>query len=134
MSHREQEQGVWSSRSDSRTAWKPDLGVHHGDQLVARAVSLRLESRDHDAQILLERLVRAEGQPPYPRVQTVGTHDQIEVTGAPALELDPDPLSVVRERLHGVVQDQLSPAVERVVDHRSQIGPGDAHIPLASPP
>ena len=106
-----------------------DLGVHRRDEFVAGTVSLHLERRDHDAQIPLELFVRPESEPADPGVQAVGTHDQIEIPGLPALERDPNPVPLVRERPHGVVQDQLGGAVQGVVDRRGQVRARDTHIP-----
>lgn len=110
-----------------------DLGVHHGDEFVARAVAGDVEHRDDDVLVALELLVRAEHQPADPGVQSVRSHDEIEVAGLPVLEGDPDSIPVVVESLHSVAQNQLGAALQCTVDGRGQIGPGDADVPLGRP-
>ena len=64
VSNREKEQCDIVTEGESDRL-ETDFGMHHGDEFVARAVSLGFEGRDHDTQVLLEGLVRAESQLPH---------------------------------------------------------------------
>src|SRR5215211_5374473 len=66
-------------------------------------------------------------------MQSVRTYHEIEVTDLSTLERDPNPISVVHKLMDGVVQDQFTCAVKRLIDHGRQVRPGDAHVPLRRP-
>ena len=63
-------------------------------------------------------------------MQSIRSHDEIEVAWLPILERDADSIAVIVESVHRVIQDQLGTTFERVVDGRGQIGAGNADIPL----
>ena len=129
MPQAEQEQcGVVAEREADRL--KPDLGVHHRDELVTFRIPLHLERGHHNAEILFELFLRTECEPAHPRVQAIRPDDEIEIAGAPALKRDPNALTVVGEGSHGVAEHQLHRAAEGVVDHRGEVRSRDAHIPL----
>ena len=74
---------------------EPDVGVHHGDELVARAVPGDVEGGHDDAEVVLEPLLRTEGQQAHPRVQAVGSHHEVEVPPRPAAERHVHAVAVV---------------------------------------
>ena len=57
---------VTSSRSESRTAWKPTSACIIATSSSRGSVALDVERRDDDVQVRLELLVRAEHQPAHP--------------------------------------------------------------------
>ena len=102
--------------------------MRHRGELVTRAITVDIEDCDRDAQVALELLLGSEGDRPHPRVQSIRSDDKVEVPRSTAGELDAHPISVIVERLDGVVEDRLHLTAECVVDDSCQVRARDADI------
>ena len=122
-----------SSCSDNRSSWNPDVGVHHGDELVAGAIACDVEGGHHDAEVVLEPLLWTEGQRAHPGVQAVGSHHEVEVPPRPAAECHVHVVAGVIDGLHRVAENGLDAPLGRPVDGRRQVGAGDGHVAIPRP-
>ena len=110
---------------------EPDLGVHHRDELVARAVPGDVEHGDDDPEVVLEPLLRTEDQQAHPRVQAVRPHHEVEVPPRPAAERHVHAVAVVVDRLAPCRRRRVSTRPsKRLVDGRREIGAGDGDVAI----
>ncbi len=130
MPSRDQEQGVVIVEREPEDL-ESDIRIHHRHELVARTITPCLERREHDAQILLEPLVRAEREPAHLRMQAIRADDEVELPAQTAVEGDANRGAVVLECADRVTEDQLCPAFERLVDHRGELRAHDTQVLLA---
>ena len=106
------------------------VGVHQGDELVAGAIALDLESGYDDPEVVLEALLGTERQPAHPRVQAVGADHEVELPPGAAAERDVH-AAVVVDRLNRVAENGLDLSRQRAGDGCGEIGAGDGDIPVA---
>ena len=66
------------------------LTVDHVDLFIARTISADLEGRDHIAELLLEPILRPEGQRPNSRMQPISADHQAVTALAGMFELNPN--------------------------------------------
>ncbi len=65
---------------------KLDVGVHHGNELVALRMPLGLKRRRNHPQVPLRTLLRTEGKPAHPGMASFGAYDQIVAASPSAVE------------------------------------------------
>ena len=112
---------VRSSCSVKRPSIRPGSSVHHIHVLVARTVTPDLERRDHVAELLLEPVLRSEGEPANVRMQTIGADHQVEPALAGMFEVNLHAVRLLLKADDLVVENDFRRAVDLLEQQPGQV-------------